>query len=367
MHRIFRIILIIVGISLLVFLLWYFQSLVAYILIAAVLSLIGNPLVTLIRRIRIKNFRPSRALAAGLTLLLIWTFIFLFFSIFIPVVAKEINYFSKIDVQAVINSLQEPLTRIEKFFNKMSPASEEPFSFQNYAGEKIFSFFEWSLLTNFLKSFASVLGDIFIAIFSISFILFFLLKEEGLLGRAILSLIPKNYKDEVSHILSSVNHLLKRYFIGIIIEVMSVAFLITIGLTIIGVKINHALIIASFAAIMNVIPYIGPIIGAVFGIFMGIVTHINLDFYTELLPLITLMAAVFISVQIADNVLFQPLIYSSSVNAHPLEIFLVIMMAGNLAGILGMVLAIPSYTILRVIAKEFFNNIEVVKKLTRNI
>jgi predicted PurR-regulated permease PerM len=79
------------------------------------------------------------------------------------------------------------------------------------------------------------------------------------------------------------------------------------------------------------------------------------------------MAIVFISVQIIDNILFQPLIYSSSVKAHPLEIFLVIMAAGSLAGVLGMFLAIPTYTIIRVIAKEFFDNMKLVRKLTESL
>ena len=85
------------------------------------------------------------------------------------------------------------------------------------------------------------------------------------------------------------------------------------------------------------------------------------------LPLLGFMIIVFGSVQIIDNILFQPLIYSSSVKAHPLEIFLVILAAASLAGILGMILAIPVYTILRVIAKEFFDNMKIVKKLTENL
>jgi predicted PurR-regulated permease PerM len=79
------------------------------------------------------------------------------------------------------------------------------------------------------------------------------------------------------------------------------------------------------------------------------------------------MTIVFLSVQVIDNVLFQPLIYSSSVKAHPLEIFLVIMAAGSMAGIIGMILAIPVYTIIRVIAAEFFENMKLVKKLTKNL
>lgn len=121
------------------------------------------------------------------------------------------------------------------------------------------------------------------------------------------------------------------------------------------------------AGIMNVIPYLGPVLGTTIGLVLGIAGNLDLNFYDELVPLTIYMVLVFITVQLIDNTLFQPLIYSSSVNAHPLEIFLVIMIAASLAGIAGMILAIPTYTILRVFAKEFFSEFKIVKKLTRNI
>ena len=134
-----------------------------------------------------------------------------------------------------------------------------------------------------------------------------------------------------------------------------------------GVGFRHGLLIGLLAGILNIIPYLGPLIGASLGVFLGMATHLNLNFYNELLPLAGYMIIVFIIVQVIDNVLFQPLIYSSSVQAHPLEIFLVILIAGSIAGIVGMIVAIPSYTILRVFAKEFFNKFKVIKKLTEHI
>jgi len=95
--------------------------------------------------------------------------------------------------------------------------------------------------------------------------------------------------------------------------------------------------------------------------------NIDADLMNYTLPLLGSMAIVFIVVKIIDDILIQPLIYSSSVRAHPLEIFLVILAAGSMAGILGMMLAIPAYTILRVIAREFFVNLKIVKKLTENL
>ena len=130
---------------------------------------------------------------------------------------------------------------------------------------------------------------------------------------------------------------------------------------------NHAVIIGFFCGLFNVIPYLGPWMGAIVGLLIGAALNINANFMSQTLPLLGLMTVVFLSVQIIDNVLFQPLIYSSSVKAHPLEIFLVIMAAGSMAGVLGMFLAIPSYTIVRVVAKEFFDNMKIVRKLTENL
>jgi predicted PurR-regulated permease PerM len=146
-----------------------------------------------------------------------------------------------------------------------------------------------------------------------------------------------------------------------------VGILVTLGLTIVGIGFNHAVVIGLFCGLFNVIPYLGPWMGAVVGLLIGIAINLNSDFNSHTLPLLGFMLLVFAVVQIIDNILFQPLIYSSSVKAHPLEIFLVILAAGSVAGILGMILAIPSYTIVRVIAKEFLDNLKIVRKLTKNL
>lgn len=118
---------------------------------------------------------------------------------------------------------------------------------------------------------------------------------------------------------------------------------------------------------MNVIPYLGPLIGATIGIIIGIISSLSLGAYTSILPLSLTIAAVFSVSNLIDNMVLQPLIYSTSVKAHPIEIFLVIIIAGSLFGITGMILAVPAYTVLRVIAREFFSEFRLVKKLTENM
>lgn len=183
----------------------------------------------------------------------------------------------------------------------------------------------------------------------------------------VLALLPAKYEEGGRNALDSIQKLLVRYFVGILFEVLGVMTLNTLGLWMVGLSFSNALVIGLVSGVLNVIPYIGPIIGVVFGVVVGIVLHIDLPFYTDLLPLLVYMVIAMLITQLIDNVVFQPFIYGNSVHAHPLEIFLVILLAGNLAGIPGMILAIPSYTVLRVILREFFNKYRLVKKITQSL
>ncbi|HYX05305.1 MAG TPA: AI-2E family transporter [Bacteroidales bacterium] len=367
MNKTIRYVLYSLGFVLFVFVLWYFRNIVVYVLISAVLSLIGRPVVELLGKLKYKNFHLPNTLSAAITLLFLWTVFFTFFRVFIPLVIQQANQLSTIDVQKLVDSINGPIEWAEGIFNRYNPDSIHSSSLQEYITNKVASLLNLGMITNFFGYVASILGNFVIALFSVTFITFFFLKDEKLFANAIIMLIPTEYEEEMKRALRSVRHLLGRYFIGILVQITCIIILITIGLTIVGLSFKQGLVIGLFVGILNVIPYVGPIAGAVLGISMGVITHLSMDFSSQLLPLMIYMLLVFISVQIIDNVVFQPIIYSSSVHAHPLEIFIVLLVAGSLGGIIGMILAIPGYTVLRVFAKEFFNNFKVVKKLTENI
>lgn len=345
---------------------WYFSNIVAYVLISVVLSFIGRPLVDFLNSLKIKNWQFPSVLSAGVTLILLWVIMIMFFRTFIPMVAAQAQDLSNIDVNAAAQSLEEPMQKLEAFVVKYS-AGGDTFNLKAVLVDNISSIVKVSDVSDVFSSLVGTLGNVFIALFSISFITFFFLKDSSLFTGGVVLLVPARHEESVLHVLDSIKNLLMRYFVGLFFEVILVGFMVTIGLTIVGLPFGTAVVIGLFAGLMNVIPYIGPIIGACFGMIIGIATNLDVDFYTGILPLLGYMAIVFAAVQIIDNILFQPLIYSNSVNAHPLEIFIVIIMAGSMAGILGMMLAIPAYTILRVIAKEFFNKYRFVKKLTEKI
>ncbi|MGD9931242.1 MAG: AI-2E family transporter [Mangrovibacterium sp.] len=358
-------VLITAGILLAMFLIWYFSSIVTYILVAAVLSLIGRPLVRLVQQIRLGKFGVSRTLAAFITLVVMWVFAIGAIRFLIPLLISEFEQLSTVNPESIIAVLEGPLKQLREFSG--SENTDEKLTFleiiKSHFGDKL----NFSKLTDLVGFIAGAIGELFIAFFSVSFITFFFLKDENMFTETILLLVPTTYEEKVKKIMGSVYFLLKRYFTGLLAEVVMVGTLVTLGLTIVGIGFHHAVVIGLFCGLFNIIPYLGPWMGATIGLLIGMAISIQADFMSHTLPLLGFMLLVFIIVQVIDNIVFQPLIYSSSVKAHPLEIFLVILAAGSAAGILGMILAIPAYTILRVIAKEFLDNLKIVRKLTQNL
>lgn len=358
---------IIAGATVTLFILWYLRSIIFFILISFVLSLVGRPVVDLLDKLKYRNLRVPRPLSALISLLVIWGSVFLFFRIFIPIIASQASELSTINPDAVIGNLDEPIQQLEAFIYRLELDAFQDLRITEFFSEKLNSVLSTEFFTGIFGSLAMLLGNFFIAVFAISFMTFFFLKDDRLFLEGLLIFVPVEHERAVRHVMSSIRYLLMRYFIGILLQITCIIILITTGMLIVGIKFNNALVIGLLVGLFNVIPYIGPVIGATLGIFIGIVTHLGLGFYSELLPLLGLMLIVFVSVQLIDNILFQPLIYSSSVHAHPMEIFLVLMIAGSTTGIFGMFIAIPAYTVIRVFAKEFFNNFKLVKRLTEKI
>jgi predicted PurR-regulated permease PerM len=223
------------------------------------------------------------------------------------------------------------------------------------------------MIQNFLGSIVGILGNIVVAVFSITFITFFFLKDQHLFYESILMWIPDKYVDNVTRALNSVKQLLTRYLIGIVIQSTCIMILIDIGMTIVGIDFQQALVMGLILGILNVIPYVGPWLGLFVAIIMGVASHINMDFTSVVIPLIYYMIIVEIITHLIDNVVFQPVIFSNSVKAHPLEIFIVVLASGFAAGIPGMILGIPAYTVLRVFAREFFYGFKAVQKITSSL
>ena len=363
----FRNILIFLGVLLLLACVWFFRNIVVYILVSGVLSIMGRPLVDLFCRIRIRKWFFPRALAALFTLVLIWGFIVLFFIIFVPLVTTQINYFSTIDSDKLVQLVEGPIVKIENVFKSFNREITKDLSIEGYIAGKIAGVLNITMIQNFMGSLISILGNIIVAIFSITFITFFFLKDQHLFFESILMWVPDNYVDNITRALYSIKRLLTRYFIGIVIQSTCIMTLVTIGMTIAGIDFQQALVMGLILGILNVIPYVGPWIGLFIAIIMGVASHITQDFNLVVIPLVTYMIIVEAVTHLIDNIVFQPVIFSNSVKAHPLEIFVVVLAAGFAAGIPGMILGIPGYTVLRVLAREFFYNFKPVQKITSGL
>lgn len=355
------------GILLLLACAWYFRSIVVYILTSGVLSIMGRPLVDLICRIRIKKWSFPRSLSALITIMVIWGSIVLFFVTFVPLVTTQLNYFSTIDSEKIVQIIQGPIGRLENLLRAFNKDFTKEISIQDYIATKVSGVLSITMIQNFIGSVIDALGNVIVAVFSITFITFFFLKDQRLFFESILIWVPDKYSEHVTHALYSIKRLLTRYFIGIVIQSTCIMILITTGMTIAGIDFQQALVMGLILGTLNVIPYVGPWLGLFIAIIMGVASHMNQDFTTVVIPLVSYMIIVEIITHLIDNVVFQPVIFSNSVKAHPLEIFVVVLTAGFAAGIPGMIFGIPAYTVLRVFAREFFYNFKAVQRITSGL
>ncbi len=346
------------------YLLWYFRAIVSFIFISSILSVVARPIFNFFRGKVTKKISISKSLSSTLTVLLIWAIIFAFLSFVVPFIIEEVQFLSKVDFNFLIDRFESiAQSFLSPFQNSLLGEIGSPMV-KSQLNDLLVSIFDVEKMQGVISSLFGFVGSTFIGLFSISFITFFLLKDEWILLESIKLVVPEIYYVGVEHMLWSINRLLRRYFIGILIQISLISTLIIIGFLFIGLEFRHALIIGLFSGIINIIPYLGPIIGAFFGLIVSMVVYLQLVNPPGLMLFLGAIFLLYTIVQLIDNIVFQPLIFSTSVKAHPLEIFLVIIMAGYSGGMLGMFLAIPIYTILRVIAKEFFSKYNLVRKLT---
>ncbi len=346
------------------YLLYRFYFIAAWILAAAVISFVGQPIAQFFEKIRIRNIQIPRPVASFLALLVLLGIFLGLVALFVPLIVNQASAIAEIDMDKLAESIEGPLHWIDQKLRAFGVIPDgEPL--QKYLISYAKSIVGLGSMGTVLANVISVAGNIFIGIFSIFFITFFFIKDENMFEDDILLLVPKKHHNATHVIIEDSKMFLKRYFIGVIAEVFSLMLLIAIGLWIFGIK--NALLIGFFGGVFNIIPYLGPLIGSALGMILGITTALAGGGYNDLMPVFFKLLGVFVAAQIIDNNVLVPVIYAKSVKSHPLEIFLIIVMGGSLAGFVGMLVAVPVYTVLRVIAREFFQQFRVVQKLTETM
>jgi predicted PurR-regulated permease PerM len=353
-----------IGILLFAYSLWYFRTIVAYVAIATVISFIGEPVVRLQRSISIRGRRLPSWFASLTTLASFFVILVMIFRLFAPLVATQAQTLSTIDYQLVGAFISEQFADILAFLKPYNLSGDERTN-EAYIVQHLQSLVELGDLGALINNFIGFIGSAVIGVFSVLFISFFFLRDAHMVGRILRGATPDRHTERINNILDRTRRLLTRYFSGLLLQVTTVTLLVTAGLSVVGV--HNAFLIGVVAGLLNLIPYIGPIIGASIGIFIALTTSPEIASGANLTSLALKTAAIFATVQLLDNIVFQPLIFSNSVNAHPLEIFIVISLAGTLAGIGGMILAIPAYTLFRIVAKEFLSGFKVIQTITKNL
>jgi predicted PurR-regulated permease PerM len=258
------------------------------------------------------------------------------------------------------------LRRINSWIISVFPAAGRDFDIRSYILTKLKDVTSFSGISSIIGSIASKIASVAVGIFSIVFISFFFIKDEALFGKIVGALVPDRIEDSVGKTILDIERLLSRYFVGLTIEVLGVMLLDFLGLTLIArIGVNYAIGIAFIAGILNVIPYVGPLVGDIVGIVLCVILKfgagVGLDVNIWVFALIVF--AIMQGTQLVDNFVYQPLIYSTSIRANPLEIFIVLLIAGHVGGILGILVAIPGYTVIRVIASRFFYKYKPIRRL----
>ena len=356
------------GIAIIAALCWYFRSVLAYILIAVVVSLVAKPLMGLLQKIRIKGRKAPDWILAALSLILVLGILLSIVATLIPIVGNIVKDISLANIENSVRSLSVPLSEFNEFLRTMVPNLGEDFKIEVTVIQEVQKMFNPAIFSSVIGSAASFLTSFGIGLFSVVFIGFFFIKDDGLFTEIVCALVPDKHEATTEKAISDIGHLLSRYFIGVMLEVTGVALINFIGLAFIAkLGFSAALGIAFMTGIFNIIPYVGPLLGGALGTVLGLIlkyssaSPIGLD--VNFWVFTAILIAIFCFTQLVDNFLYQPLIYSTSIKAKPLEIFIVLLIVGHIGGPLAMIVAIPCYTVVRVIAFRFFRHIKPIKRL----
>ena len=338
------------------YIIYELKIIIGYIIIASILTLLARPVVKLLN----SKLKFGSTLASIVAISFILIVISGVISLLIPLVLEQGKNLSLLNVNAFQDKINTLYIEFNGYLNKFNiDLSQSLIDIEGLTKNSV------EAIPVLLNSVGSILGSITLGILSVIFITFFLLKDGEYFEKLFTQLFPTKMKKRIEKSLIEIKVLLSRYFLGLLFQITILFTIYTIILLIFGVK--DAVVIAFLCALLNLIPYIGPLIGIILMSFLTMTSYLGEDFSTVIIPKTIYVIIGYVFAQLIDNFLSQPYIFSNSIKSHPLEIFLVILSGGILFGIVGMILAIPLYTVIKVFLKVFFSNNALVKKLTKNI
>ncbi|HEU4788602.1 MAG TPA: AI-2E family transporter [Flavobacterium sp.] len=342
--------------ALFLYFLYQIQNVLIYLLVSLILTLIGIPVLDFLKkRLKFKHIFASIAV-----LMIYILIIFGFIMMFIPLIISQGQNLSLLNTIEIEKNSLELIKELNNFLEQHHIDSATIFDPKNFK-----SIINFDVIPNFLNSVVGTISNFGMGLGSVLFITFFFLKDKSIFLKGAKLLIPDSHEEKILNSVEKINLLLSRYFIGLLVQLFIVFILYTIVLFIFGIP--NAFVIAFLCAVLNIIPYIGPLIASILAAVLTMLSNLGSDFQSEILPTTIYVLIGFWIVQVIDNNFSQPIIFSKSVSSHPLEIFLVILIAGFLFGIMGMIIAVPLYTIIKVISKEFFPDNKFIQLITKNI
>lgn len=347
---------------------WYFRNVIIYILLAVVVSLISQPIMTLLQKVRIKGRKAPDWLLAIFTICLVILLFLMVVTLIIPVVSGIVKGISLSSIENTARQISVPLAEFNDFLKSTFPKLGEDFRIEVALLNEMKTILDVSAFSSVIGSAASMVSSIGIGVFSIVFISFFFIKDSSLFSKMIAALVPDRHEETAVKAISDIGYLLSRYFTGVLIEMTGVALINFLGLMFIArLGFNAAIGIAFLTGILNIIPYVGPLAGGALGTVLALIikysSSVPIGLDVSFIWFTLILIAIFSFTQLIDNILYQPVIYSTSIKSTPLEIFIVLLIAGHIGGTLGMLIAIPSYTVVRVVAFRFFRHIKAIRRL----
>ncbi|MBT8402160.1 MAG: AI-2E family transporter [Rhodothermia bacterium] len=331
--RIVRIVIATVSILLVGAALWYFSRLVIYLLVGAILAYSLRPLVD-----RIQGLGVTRIPAIVITFFLFVGFLSMLAGSLVPFVADQVRELSQL---VSVEKISVIAATIEDRLSQVVPVAEG--AVIDGVTRVFQTLFQEQGVSTVMGSLVDIFTNLFYAFIIVPFISFFFLKDGPMIRQGVMHTVPNRYFEVTLSVVEKVESNIGRYLQGLLAQCVSIATVASVMLYIVG--LDYALAVGVFAGLANTIPYFGPLMGFIAGAVVGIVQ--SGDF--SLIPGVFVAMAI---TQIADNVFFQPLIFSRVAKAHPLVILFVVLIGAQLGGIVGMLVAIPVTTTIRVMVEQ---------------
>ncbi|WP_411953925.1 AI-2E family transporter [Alkalibacillus sp. S2W] len=321
-----------------------FQTLFIPIIIAGILYYLIRPLVDFASKY---IPRPLSVLIVFLTGIGIVTGLIMLIA---PELERQFNNLAN-SLPDLIDDANQMLLNIQAsdWFSRISPEEDAITNFFNNLESNLDQIL--SQIASQITEYIGLIANVLITIIVVPFILFYLLKDGELLPRRIIGFLPKRYKDEAVEILDDMDSALSSYIQGQIIVSCFVGVLVYIGYTIIDLRFS--LILAVVALLTNFIPFIGPWIGTLPGVVVGLLES----------PFQALLVIIIVVViqQIESN-LISPQVMGKKLQVHPITIIFLLLFAGRFGGILAMIIAVPTYAVIKVIVSHIYRIIKLRNK-----